>query len=263
MYNGAIGIVGGLGPYAGLDLMTKLFDATEACSDQEHLPVIQISFPHKIADRTAFLLGKTLVNPGENIGIIMQTLAQAGATLIGMPCNTAHSPRILDIALGKLQTTHPHVRFVNMIESLVRMLQTKYPQMRRIGVLSTVATFETALYQNALQSAGLIPMAPDEAGRARVQAAIVDSSFGIKACSTPVTTKAKGLLHDEAVTLAKQGADAIILGCTEIPLALTGKTFEYDSVKPPIPLLDATTVLAHSLIEAFAPEKRRKSGDNL
>jgi len=259
MYKGALGIVGGLGPYAGLDLMAKIFDATDAHSDQEHLPVIQISFPHTIVDRTAFLLGKTSVNPGENIGVIMQTLAQAGATVIGMPCNTAHSPKILTVALEALHKSYPHVKFVHMIDALVHTVQSTYPNACKVGVLSTVATFETALYQSALEKAGLISMAPDGAGRERVQKAIMDTSFGIKACSKPVSAAAKKMLEDEAIVLAEQGADIIILGCTEIPLALTDATLTYDVSKAPIPMIDATSVLAIALLETFAPERRKAS----
>ena len=72
-----IGIVGGVGPHAGLDLTRKLFDHTRAETDQEHLPVMLYSFPDRIGERPAFLLGKTVDNPGEAIGDIMAELAEA------------------------------------------------------------------------------------------------------------------------------------------------------------------------------------------
>lgn len=79
---GAIGVLGGVGPYAGLDLMRKIFDQTEANCDQEHLSVIQYSLSEHIIDRTRFLLGETDENPGEAIGEIMGAAwAKAGAPL--------------------------------------------------------------------------------------------------------------------------------------------------------------------------------------
>ena len=120
-----IGIVGGVGPHAGLDLTRKLFDQTRAEADQEHLPVMLYSFPDRIGERPAFLLGKTADNPGEAIGDIMAELARAGATVIGMPCNTAHSPRILDAALEKLNATGRPVRFVHMIDAVVRHVRQR------------------------------------------------------------------------------------------------------------------------------------------
>ncbi len=253
MQDGAVGIVGGVGPYAGLDLMRKILDLTEADRDQEHLPIIQYSLPHRIADRTAFLLGQTGENPGEVLGEIMAALARSGASVVGMPCNTAHSPAILDAALPKLTHCGRKVRFVHMIEETTRVIAETLPHARTIGVLSTVGTWKTGLYQEALAQKGLEALFPDKEGRENVQRAISDPAFGIKARSNPVTVEARTLLAEQAARLAEQGASAVILGCTEIPLALTENRLHG------IPLIDATRVLAEALIRAFAPEKLKKN----
>ncbi len=244
-----IGIVGGVGPHAGLDLTRKLFDHTRAEADQEHLPVMLYSFPDRIGERPAFLLGKTADNPGEAIGDIMAELARAGATVIGMPCNTAHSPRILDAALEKLKATGRPVRFVHMIDAVVRHVRQRCGEGARVGILSTLATLETRLYQDSLERAGLEALHPAPDGCARVQEAISNREYGIKA-RNPVTERARADLLDEARRLAGN-ADAIILGCTEIPLALPEKELGG------VPLIDATDILARELVRAFAPEKLR------
>ena len=255
---GAVGVVGGVGPYAGLDLMRKLFDLTEARRDQEHLPVIAFSLPGEIADRTSFLLGETDVNPGEALGRIMVRLARAGAAVIGIPCNTAHSPRILEPALRRLRDEAEDARFVHMIDATMTAVAEAVGagdaprEAVRVGVLSTRGTYATGVYQDALSRAGFVPLFPDEAGRDRVQAAISDPRFGIKAQSNPVTDTARRLLADEAKRLAEQGARAVILGCTEIPLALTEPCLHG------VPLVDATAALARALVLAFAPDKLRR-----
>lgn len=184
-----IGIVGGVGPHAGLDLTRKLFDHTRAEADQEHLPVMLYSFPDRIGERPAFLLGKTADNPGEAIGDIMAELARAGATVIGMPCNTAHSPRILDAALEKLNATGRPVRFVHMIDAVVRHVRQRCGEGARVGILSTLATLETRLYQDSLERAGLEALhpAPDGcAGYRRPSAtASTASRPGIRSQSAP------------------------------------------------------------------------------
>ena len=131
---GAIGVLGGVGPYAGLDLMRKIFDQTEANCDQEHLSVIQYSLSEHIIDRTRFLLGETDENPGEAIGEIMVRMAKAGATVIGVPCNTAHSPRIMDVAVAMLHEASPKTHFVHMIDSVVAFIRESLPHARKIGV---------------------------------------------------------------------------------------------------------------------------------
>ena len=62
--NKMIGIVGGMGPYAGLDVARKIFDLTQAKKDQDHVPLTLISNPERIEDRTEFICGKTDINPG-------------------------------------------------------------------------------------------------------------------------------------------------------------------------------------------------------
>lgn len=246
-----IGVVGGLGPYAGLDLVRKIFDRTRADHDQDHLPVMLYSFPGDIPVRPEFLLGLTKENPGEAIGDIMVQMAEAGATIIGMPCNTAHSPRILDVALNRLAAAGRTVRFVHIIDEAVSHMRRICPPGARVGLMCTVATLRTRLYQDALERAGLVPVILDDEGCARVQDAISNREYGIKASSNPVSQTARDILHEAARGLAEKNVAAILLGCTEIPLALT------ESSLFGVPVADATSVLAQELIRACDPEKLR------
>lgn len=249
-----IGIVGGLGPYAGYDLLRKIFRWTEASTDQEHLPIMLHSFPGWIPERPAYLLGQKKENPGEDIGDIMVQLARNGARVIGMPCNTAHSPRILDVALERLRETGLDVTFVSIIESAVKHVSSMCPNGGRIGLMGTVATLQTRLYQDALEKAGLEPVLPDDEDCALVQHAISDPEFGVKAFSDPVSPKARQILLDTARRLVeKKQVSAILLGCTEIPVAVT------ESVLWDTPVVDATSVLARELIRASCPERLKNN----
>ena len=121
----------------------------------------------------------------------------------------------------------------------------------RVGLMCTVATLRTRLYQDALEQAGLVPVIPDDEGCARVQDAISNREYGIKASSHPVSPEARDILCQAARGLAEKGVEAILLGCTEIPLALT------ESSLFGVPVVDATSVLAQALIRACDPEKLR------
>ncbi len=109
----------------------------------------------------------------------------------------------------------------------------------------------TRLYQDALEQAGLVPVILDDEGCSRVQDAISNRDYGIKASSNPVSPTACDILHQAAHDLAKKNVAAILLGCTEIPLALT------ESCLFNVPVVDATSILAQELIRACAPEKLR------
>ena len=244
-----IGIVGGLGPYAGLDLVKKIFDNTIATHDQDHLRVMLHSFPGDIPVRPEFLLGQSKVNPGHMLGQIMVGLSQAGADLIAMPCNTAQSPSILDMALEKLRSQNQKCKFIHIIETAVAEVKQMAVGKARIGLMATVATLQTRLYQDALEKAGYQAVLLEEDECQAVQMAISHKEFGIKAGSNPVHPKAMEILLRAAELLVNKGIDLLLLGCTEIPLALTEKTYFGVST------IDATNTLAKALIRAYDPAR--------
>ncbi|MDI9455038.1 MAG: aspartate/glutamate racemase family protein, partial [Spirochaetota bacterium] len=88
---------------------------------------------------------------------------------------------------------------------------------------------------------------PDRESRERVHDAIYNQRYGIKA-RAPVSREALTILIEEAYKLHERGAEALILGCTELPLALTGETIS-------LPLIDPTVVLARSAILHTEPAK--------
>jgi len=241
-----IGVVGGVGPYAGLDLCRKIFDQTKARRDQDHLPVSLLSLPHEIADRTGFLLGDAEVNPGLAIGGIVCALGQQGATVVGIPCNTAHAPAIFDEIAARVPNG---VTLVHMIDETIQHLRSHYPTVTKVGVISTTGTWRCEVYPEALSRHGLAGLAVSaDVQENLIQPAIYDPGFGIKGQSNPVTAKAKDCLRKGIVTLLEQGAQAVILGCTEIPLALP------ESQLHGVPLIDPTRILARALIREFSPE---------
>lgn len=244
-----IGIVGGVGPYAGLDLMKKVFDETAAANDQEYLPVVMISESHKIADRTSFLLGKTKTNPAYALAEVIKKLVSAGATVVGIPCNTAHSPRIFQVIEQQLQKSAIRVTLLHMIEEVAKYLTDSEKNIKKIGVLSTTGTYKTKVYPQIFERFGLQTVVPEERLQKRVHLAIYDPGFGIKSQSNPVDNRAKEILYEAVSHLQQAGAEAVVLGCTEIPLAITERKIGV------CPIIDPTWILAKALIRAVDPKK--------
>ena len=118
-----IGIVAGAGPYAGLDLAQKILQQTSAKIDQDYLPTISISTPADIADRTRFLLGQTTKNPAHAIFRNLSELADLGATVVGIPCNTAHASAIQDVFMEKLKQSGIRLKVLDMIAETVNFLR--------------------------------------------------------------------------------------------------------------------------------------------
>lgn len=248
---GAIGIVGGVGPYAGLDLQRKLLDQTIAGRDQDHLPVIAVSWPGPIADRTEFLLGRVADNPAYPMLEQLRLLAAAGATVAGIPCNTAHAPAIFDVIRAGVDEFERPLRLLHMIEETAAHLAERYPMLKTVGVLSTTGTWRTRLYPGLLEPRGYHVIAPDEAAQVElIHPAIYDPAYGIKATGT-ATARARADLETGITGLRARGAEAIVLGCTELPLAFARHTFAG------LPLIDPALVLARALIRAFDPARLR------
>ena len=244
-----IGVVGGVGPYAGLDLAEKIFDQTLADQDQDHLKVVLFSYPSDISDRTEFLLGECPDNPADPIFEILQTMDEIGVTVAGIPCNTSHSEPIYDKIKEKLYSSNSLLVLVHMIEAVADAILRCQLGFERVGVLCTSGTRHADIYGQTLSKLGLQVVYPDDRHQVLLHSAIYDRQFGIKAESKPVTVRAKTMVNQVIEHVKKQGVDVIVLGCTELPLAFA------QNQSGTVPVLDTTLILARALIQQVAPEK--------
>jgi aspartate racemase len=256
-----IGIAGGVGPYAGLDLNRKIFDNTLTDgTDQDHLEVVLHSSGPLVADRTAWLLdGSSSGNPAEGLFESLRALAAAGATVAAIACNTAHTERILDPLKDMLYKSGLEIELVDMIEQTGIFIDKEFSGTGggdedapvRIGLLSTAGTLATGVYDR-LESGrfGVVELLrPDPDVADAVHRAIYDQHWGIKAQSNPVSARATKDCVDAVRHLAERGAGAVVLGCTELPLAVPGKEM------CGIALIDPGEIVARTLISRVAAEK--------
>jgi aspartate racemase len=238
-----IGIVGGMGPEAGLNLFKKILTFTNAVSDQQHLSVMLMSFPKHIEDRTSFLDGSTPVNPAFSIAAIIKKLEVAGAKIIGMACNTSYSPKIYNVILKELQNVNSQVKLVNMPVETCRYIKENCPGIQRVGVMATNGTHKAEIYKNLLENFGYdVVVADFKFQNDVIHKMIYDKDFGIKSSPNKITSEVKSLMHEALLFFKRQRTDAIILGCTELSLVLE------DKVVQGMRIFDATEVFAKALV---------------
>lgn len=241
-----IGIVGGLGPLAGADLYRKIFDNTLAATDQDHLPVLMASLPGEVPDRTAFLTGKSDVNPAYGLVKVIGMLEKAGASLIGIACNTVHVPLIFNLALELLNAGGSKAEILNLIEVTVDALKMHPEKLRKIGLMYVSGTYNMGLYQPELRAAGYEPLTLTfEQNHTWVHEPIYD----IKKYGENVPQHAIDQLNLAFATLKENGADGLILACTEIGMIEHLLDFQGLAVFNP------NTILARALIGRFRPER--------
>jgi len=216
-----IGIVGGMGPWAGFELCRHITSHTRAQRDQEHLTLYLASEPALVPDRTEYLLGNGRINPADVVAATIGRLAQIGARVVGIACNTIHAPAYWQRILELLAGGQIDIRLISIVEAVAEHLSSRYAPGSRIGVLGTAGTVATNIYGPALARRGFAVHYPGEAQVAAVHRAIYDPRFGIKSHFDPVPDAARREVEDAIVGLAESGVEAVVLGCTELPFAVS------------------------------------------
>lgn len=236
-----VGILGGMGPAAGADF-ARLFVA--ACTEHMQrtgVPVSDQAFPEHwlaqvpVPDRSAALGRLSAVGfgghqPLEPMLQAMGKLAALGAQTVAVACNTAHAWH------GELQQRFPHIEVLHVAREVARTLAGRGV---RAGLLATEGTYAACLYDEALAQVGIPCHVPDALERAQLMRGIYD---GVKMGDM-------ALAHDCFVRVAqalarRHGLNTLILGCTEIPLALS----EVPGMAG-LELVDPAVLLARTLAE--------------
>ncbi|MBL4954787.1 amino acid racemase [Neobacillus sp. YIM B02564] len=218
-----VGIIGGMGPLATVDLMTKMILLTPAKNDQEHIHMIVDNYP-QIPDRTSAII-EDGINPLPFMIQSARRLEMAGADMLAIACNTAH------YFLPDIQAA-VSIPIINMPKETVNYI--KETGLKRIALLATDGTLATKLYQNYLSEGKITVLIPDEMTQARVME-------GIYAVKSGDTMEAKEILLQAAETMITAGAEAVIAGCTEIPCVLS----EQDGIN----VIDPSFILARRIVD--------------
>ncbi len=197
-----IGIIGGMGPLATCDFFEKIIRMTDAAKDCEHIPIL-IDCNPRIPDRVdAILHGGT--DPVPEIVKSGRRLIDAGAEILLMGCNTAYYfyPRV---------APELSVPLIHMPRETARGAARM--GLRKVGLMATDGTVASGIYAAELEQAGVELAVPDAAGQRAVMEMIYD---GIKAGNADIDPAG---FRNAVEQLMADGAEAVILGCTELPIA--------------------------------------------
>lgn len=226
-----IGILGGMGPEATIDLFTKIVKGTKVRKDQDHLKIIIDNNP-KIPDRTLAILGKG-PSPLPRLVRSAKVLENAGADFMVIPCVTAH------YFYESLQR-RTKLPILHIVHETVKHIRFNLKRIRKIGLIATIGTIRTGLFQKAFSSTGIELIIPSpEIQKKRVTEAIYGKG-GIKTIGP--SEDSKRLIINASDCLIQQGAQAIIAGCTEVPLVLKEGDLS-------VPVVDPISILAKVAIE--------------
>lgn len=220
-----VGIIGGMGPEATLDLMRRVLAKTPAQDDQDHIHLIVESNP-KIPSRIAHLIDGTGADPTPELTRIAQNLQRAGAEALAIPCNTAH-------AYAHSIRRAVSIPLLDMVQLTVDQI-AESRRVARVGLLASSAVLATDLYARSFANHGVALVHPER------QDQVMAMIKAVKRGETGPEIQAE--LARIALDLAGQ-ADVLLIGCSELSVISAGIS---------APFVDSLDVQAQAIVNFAA-----------
>ncbi|MFN0303777.1 MAG: aspartate/glutamate racemase family protein [Burkholderiales bacterium] len=200
-----IGVIGGMGPLATVDFLTKVIEEAGADDDADHVPML-ISCDPRIPKRPAAILDGG-ASPFPVLRQIRDRLLAGGATALVMPCNTAH------YWYEELAADSP-VPFLSIVEAGCDAARHVTPAGGAIAIAATRATLAARVFDTPLVRRGLIPLVPTDA---ELDEWLLPAIAAVKAGQLSLGGE---LLEGALCAFADRGVARVLLACTELPIAL-------------------------------------------
>jgi len=221
-----LGVLGGMGPEATLSFFSKVISKTPANKDQDHIPMV-IFNNTKIPDRTnSILKGQDNVLPLLIDGI--KFLIDSGVDLIAIPCVSAH---FYYQELVKEAT----VPILSIIDETVSSIAINAPGIKKVGILGTTLTIRKKLFVSAFEGLNIDTVVPCEDTQ---EDSIMKAIYLVKAGDKKM---AREMIENAISELISKGVQAIVAGCTELPLIV-------DSRAALVPVVDTLDCLAAAVV---------------
>ena len=227
-----IGVIGGMGPDATVDLMRRVIEATPAGDDIDHIRMIVDNNP-KIPSRLKALIDGTGDDPAPVLAAMARGLETAGADVLVIPCNTAH--HYLPAIRAAVR-----VPVADMIELSVARLTAVLGARPRIGLLASPAIRLTGQFERCCDDAGIEILHPTGADEAAVLATI----RAVKANS--MSGERRQAYRASASALIERGAASLVVACTELSVLEGRDRSLLDGLGAPV--LDTLDVLVDDIL---------------
>lgn len=229
-----LGLIGGIGPEATIPYYHDIVYGVQKKLNRQYFPhltveslscfeLIPMSSEGKLKELKEYLLSA------------VKNVAAAGADFGAFACNTAH------IVFDEVQTESP-IPLVSIID--VTVAEAKRLGMKKLGLLGTDSTMRGSFFKTPFEKAGIDVVAPSEEEQGAVAAKILNElELGI------VTQETVDLFMDTVERMKKEDRiEAVILGCTEIPLV-------FKNVTPPVPCLDTMEIHIRALVDEILADE--------
>jgi aspartate racemase len=231
-----IGVIGGMGPEATVDLMRRVIAATPAADDADHIRMLVDNNP-KVPSRLQALIDKSGEDPAPVLIAMAQGLERAGADVLVIPCNTAH--HYLPVIQQSVSCP-----VADMIGLSIARVKRDLGNKACIGLLASPAVRLTGLFERRCVEAGIDVRWPEGGDDAAVLAAI-------KAVKADGVSPAQMAAYRAAARgLVTRGVGLLVIACTE--LSIVGGLDGLGA-----PLLDTLDVLVDDILARCGIQRRQ------
>lgn len=226
-----LGIVGGMGSVAAVYFFRRLVELTPAHSDQDYIETF-IHNNTSIPDRTqGILYGGP--SPLPELKRSLSILNDMGADYIVFACMTSH------YFIPDLQESSRAI-LIDGIADTAAYMEGKLNNVRRAGILASTGALRSGIFQKALAKVDIEAIVLDDDDQEKYFMQPIYEPWGIKVGN--IGARPRKRLEQGAQILVDNGADAVIAGCSELPLVLKQERLDF-------PLVDTIDVLLISAID--------------
>ncbi len=196
-----VGILGGMGPEATIEFMYRIMKKTTAQVDNDHIHCI-VDQNAKVPNRVKSIKGE-IASAGPVLAKMAEKLEEHGADLLCMPCNTAH------YYLDEIQKASK-LPFIDMLTATVEQIKSTFPDEKKVGILATLGTIDSGLYDKRLKEAGYTPVHPNPTIQDRVSKVIASVKAG-QSDKDEINE-----FKDIVTSMRNDGINIMIAACTEL-----------------------------------------------
>ena len=228
-----VGVIGGMGPEATVDLMWRVIRTTPVQDDIDHIRMIVDNNP-KVPSRIEAIIEGTGESPAPILVQMGSKLMEYGADFLVIPCNTAHY--YLDDIRSAVS-----IPVIDMIELTVDAVLRENPALKTTGLLASEAVLQTGLYKKRFCERDVDVVYPQDELQGKLMNAIRTIKTGRYGASE------KSILRSAAHDMIERGAETLIIACTELSLIA-------DALDPGVKVYDSAQILAEAVVR-IAKEK--------
>ncbi|MEK6961624.1 MAG: amino acid racemase [Nanoarchaeota archaeon] len=223
-----IGVLGGMGPEASSDFYSRMISYCQkrygAVQDADYPPILLYSLPMAGFDESGIVDAEEVLS--QLIGGV-KLLSDAGCDFIVIPCNTVHT-FIADLRASS------SIPIISIIEETVNRVQSA--GFKEVCLVASESTLSYGMYQEALWAKDIYCAVP----QVSQYPLITDLIRGVMGGS--VDSRVKSAVLDVICQMVGSSTKAVILGCTEIPLAIGQEDI-------PVAVFDTLQVLAETAVD--------------